>query len=135
METVDCTWPFSSNKEKICENVEDAKIAYEIGMKHYRKKSNDCLDPCNFLKIDSNELGVFSSLNPEISFKFPEFIRITRAYYSYTRINLIAEIGGYVGLFLGISVYQFTNIIDKIYSIITNMVETRGSVTKVESLR
>ena len=43
---------------------------------------------------------------------FEENIKVTRDYYIYTKINLIAEIGGYVGLFLGVSVNQVINLID-----------------------
>ena len=50
-------------------------------------------------------------------------MRITRAYYSYQRINLIAEIGGYVGLFLGVSVIQITNVVDHASRWISSKVE------------
>ena len=50
-----------------------------------------------------------------IQFLFPESIRVQRAYYAYSGVSLIAEIGGYVGLFLGWSVYQITDVVE--YSI------------------
>ena len=114
IQKINCTWPFSSNKSKICVDKNDAKIAYDIGMAYYRRKPEMCLDPCNYLQVTSYVTGKFDSQLPQISFKFPENVRITLGYYSYQRINLIAEIGGYVGLFLGISVIQVTNLVDKI---------------------
>ena len=130
-ETVNCTWPFSSNKENICQEVEKAKLAHDIGMQHYRKKPKKCLDPCTYLKITSYQYGRFPNNNPKVTFKFPEFVRVTQAYYSYKRINLIAEIGGYVGLFLGVSVYQITTIVDKISSVFTNFPKMKGCVRQI----
>ena len=52
---------------------------------------------------------------------FEENIKVTRDYYIYTKINLIAEIGGYVGLFLGVSVNQLTNLIDFIVAKVKQM--------------
>ena len=37
--------------------------------------------------------------------------------YAYTWLSLVAEVGGYVGLFLGVLVYQVTNVIDIISKI------------------
>ena len=49
---------------------------------------------------------------------FNEFIQEIVNYYSYDDLSFIAEIGGYVGLFLGASVFQiadlFTVIIRKL---------------------
>ena len=45
---------------------------------------------------------------------FKQYIKVTKAYYSYTELELIAEFGGYVGLFLGISVLDINWISSKI---------------------
>ena len=46
--------------------------------------------------------------------KFFDTIIVTSDSYSYIWLNLIAEAGGYVGLFLGYSVYHVTDLIDKV---------------------
>ena len=51
-----------------------------------------------------------SLANLEIHFK--ENIKVTTGYYLYSELSLIAEIGGYVGLFLGVSINQITNLIE-----------------------
>ena len=48
----------------------------------------------------------------EIRFMFPESIKVQAAFYVYKELSLIAEVGGYVGLFLGWSVYQITDLLD-----------------------
>ena len=49
-----------------------------------------------------------------INFKLKEIITVSTDHYYYIWLNFIAEVGGYVGLFLGYSVYQVTDILDKI---------------------
>ena len=44
----------------------------------------------------------------EVYLKFEQLIKETKSYYAYSGLSLIAEIGGYVGLFLGISINQLT---------------------------
>ena len=50
--------------------------------------------------------------NPTIKILFNERITISSEQYSYIWLNLVAEVGGYVGLFLGFSVFQMTDLVD-----------------------
>ena len=43
-------------------------------------------------------------------------LEVVEEYLTYTMLSYIAEIGGYVGLFLGFSVYQVTDIMDMIFN-------------------
>ena len=36
-------------------------------------------------------------------------MKVIKAYYAYPELSFIAEVGGYVGLFLGFSIYQITD--------------------------
>ena len=49
---------------------------------------------------------------------FDEKVHETVAYYSYDDLSFIAEIGGYVGLFLGASVYQTADLFQFITEIL-----------------
>ena len=49
----------------------------------------------------------------DLSLAFHQYIKVTEAYYSYTELELIAEFGGYVGLFLGISVFDINQAFSK----------------------
>ena len=42
-----------------------------------------------------------------------ENIKITEAHWLYSVLSMIAEIGGYVGLFLGVSIIQINHVFDK----------------------
>ena len=49
---------------------------------------------------------------PKLTIKFKKQIIVTYDQYSYIWLNLVAEVGGYVGLFLGFSVFQLTDLMD-----------------------
>ena len=42
----------------------------------------------------------------KFSMNFQKFIKVSRTHWDYGGLELIAEVGGYVGLFLGVSVNQ-----------------------------
>ena len=82
----------------------------------------ECDKPCPPFKMEIiNERGnswenyydntekVYSA---KISVSFKELITISKDQFSYTWLNFLAEVGGYVGLFLGYSVFQATSLID-----------------------
>ena len=74
----------------------------------------DCRMPCTMFKMQQRILSP-SSIEEgagTLYLKFPETTTISTDQYSYTWLNLVAEVGGYVGLFLGYSVYQMTDLID-----------------------
>ena len=48
----------------------------------------------------------------EVHLNFEQLIQETKSHYTYSELSLIAEIGGYVGLFLGISVNQMPHLLD-----------------------
>ena len=42
---------------------------------------------------------------------FSQKVNVQRSYYSFTQLNLIGEVGGYVGLFLGANFLQFSDLL------------------------
>ena len=48
---------------------------------------------------------------------FPEnvHVQVYESYYTYDGLSMVAEIGGYVGLFLGISVNQVGMLLQKLF--------------------
>ena len=57
---------------------------------------------------------VCKSQGSQVEITFKENIKVTSSYYLYSGLSLIAEVGGYVGLFLGVSINQIANFFELI---------------------
>ena len=120
MENVGCTSPYQNNKSNICTDPEEAKIAHDIYFKNIRNKtfaSNVCPKTCRFQVVSLNEYQKrttnfdFLGLQKTVKIKFEEFIKVSTSSPSYTFLELMAEVGGYVGLFLGVSINQTVDLL------------------------
>lgn len=122
LKTLGCTTPFGTNKEYICTNVSKAQNATELYANYFEGYIDTCLTSCTLTNIrttltkeafhgvltgDGKKVGMM-----EITFR--KLIKVTSSYYTYTALSLVAEIGGYVGLFLGVSVFHVTSLFDLI---------------------
>ena len=129
LEKVGCTTPFGTDKSKICANVSNATKALKIyneGMNMWKWNGSnllttECLNPCSIFTfhiedksedLTKNSLVDASKFYITVNINFDELIRVTKDYHTYTALSLIAEIGGYVGLFLGVSVNQVMDLLD-----------------------
>ena len=136
-----CTSPFGPNKTKICTKQDEGRKANDIFSAMNKNPIGDCYHPCNFStialsesksKIRSKSLKnivldkMCNSANMEsslVELHFKEIIKFTKAYQAYSPLSLIAEIGGYVGLFLGVSVNMVTNLMEFLFAKIRRLEE------------
>ena len=118
MEEVGCTSPFGINIDNICTDTNKSKEAIKLynQMIDKRQSIKKCEYPCQYtrstfmiLKMNKN-----ATKSQTFTLEFDKYIKVTRAYYSYTGLELIAEFGGYVGLFLGMSVFHLSEAFEKI---------------------
>ena len=132
MATYGCTSPFELNLDHICRNVtfvhNITQDWYADGQlrQHYTRKTN-CPHPCIFLepKIMKEEYLFVYGFDPDArcvaTLIMPELVTVMKSRYTYTELSLIAEIGGHVGLFLGVSVLQVSGlmkgILDKLWNL------------------
>ena len=110
MKTLGCTTPFGISLDNICSDKTKGEIALKLFKKlKSQKRIDDCLNPCTNLKIrlEKVEFGKVVG-ETRAKFMFDQYIRVTTSYVSYTGLELMAEVGGYVGLFLGLSVYHLS---------------------------
>ena len=108
-----CIAPFSNiRKYEICKNITKRVLASDL-----RKKvssANSCKHSCTYTSIEVRNVeekkrGKQGSV---LTLLFHEKIKKIESFYLYSGLSLLAEIGGYVGLFLGVSVVQITKIIN-----------------------
>ena len=118
-----CTTPWGTNKDHICSNQTIGLQAHALYKAYFYHKTasrfTECPKPCNTMKLlavnerEENQSYINGLASARLFFKFSDLITVTNEYYSYIWLNLVAEAGGYVGLFLGFSVYQITDLLDK----------------------
>lgn len=117
MEQFNCTTPYGRIKENICTNVTLAKRALELYFDLKKFKNNTCDKSCFSLALsglESTDLEIGSSTQSVATFSFKENVKVITAFYLYSDLSLLAEIGGYVGLFLGVSVNQVSGLLEVI---------------------
>ena len=116
MERIGCTTPFRLELDNICteqnKSVEAVNLFFNILANG--KEIDDCPYPCHFLRtwITNTEHEDKTS----IWLDFDKYIKVTISNYSYTGLELLAELGGYVGLFLGLSVFDLRLVFNKIWN-------------------
>ncbi len=114
-----CNAPFGPNKTFVCDKPQVAK-KLEMVHRAFQRKYNGtkCPKPCNYLKLKVMQTDQADHNGSEAVTKllFEDRVKTIKSYYLYSFLSLIAEIGGYVGLFLGVSVYQLTTVFDTIIS-------------------
>ena len=106
---IGCTTPYGLNKSMICKETEKAQKALDLFAKMQRNSS--CLNPCTYLvpqtyftyqKKNNQRFQLYLSNNGAV--------KVTRSELAYDTLTLLADIGGYVGLFLGIAIVHVKEI-------------------------
>ena len=110
MKEYGCTPPFFENKENICTN---EKIAIQV-LEYWEstKYYTYCSDPCKGMSVSAtwikNKDASPDKQDSQAVLYFRRRVKVVKSYYAYSGLSLIAEIGGYIGLFLGVSINQIT---------------------------
>ena len=109
LEEVGCTTPYGNDLENICETEEKAKKAWAI----YKEENINisCLYPCTYLSNFSRKKSVIAAKNGtrDLYIGYGEYIQKNVSSCTYSGLDLFAAVGGYVGLFLGISILHISD--------------------------
>ena len=104
LEKFGCTTPFGTNKDRICQDYEKGSKVMDMYKETMEKNVGICHSPCSFLSIKAIKTMDEYMTYGYVEIKFKEKTKLIEAYHLYSALSMIAEIGGFVGLFLGISV-------------------------------
>ena len=121
LKIIGCVSPFGITKDNICEDEQVSKKAFLL-YKRFKNKEDltklSCLEPCTYMSVKIIKATALEKSRVEeigtVLLHFNGQVHETVAYYSYDDLSFIAEIGGYVGLFLGASMYQTADLFDTI---------------------
>ena len=105
---IGCTTPYGLNKSMICTDIEKAKKAKSLFENMQRNIPKECLNPCKYVvpqlfftsqqrRKGKKNFSILEILNNGA-------IKVTRSEIGYDALTLLADIGGYVGLFLGVAI-------------------------------
>ena len=115
---IGCTTPYNPDKSNICLEQNQANQAMnifdDITIQNQTKARKLCPRPCQqyIIGFSNKEISWSNSIrSPTLRMEFPKYIRVSSSSYSYTLLELLAEVGGYVGLFLGVSINQISDLL------------------------
>ena len=107
MKRYGCVPPFFENKENICTNETISKQVRKY-WEYYARYYTKCTDRCKGMSVQATWMRNKEKSNSQAVLYFQRKVKVVKSYYAYSGLSLIAEIGGYIGLFLGISINQIT---------------------------
>ena len=111
---LNCTTIYGLDMDNICRNETLGKMAQDAEEQFWNKTYNEevCKRPCSYLRIKSSSpLQKEHNDAGKADFNFLDKVQVLRSQYSFTGFSLVAEVGGYVGLFLGASFLQCSDVL------------------------
>ena len=121
-----CSVPYGDSIENICTDQNKSNLAMKLfkqhRSKHFHIPSKICPFPCKFTKIFfSSKSKLNLKKTTRLYLIFNKFVSLSKARYAYRELELLAEFGGYVGLFLGISVFSLSEALEKLVNTIVKL--------------
>ena len=121
MEKWGCTTPYGLNKSHICtdqEKMKEAAIYFDQNLMAF-DEFGECLLPCTTI-IPTLSMRSKSDVGfAFLSLEFPARIKVVEAYPAYIFLSFVAEVGGFVGLFLGVSLLDFRGVVIELFETIS----------------
>ena len=106
-----CTSPFGPIKDSICKDHENGSKVMELYKETMVNNYDNCNNPCLFSSAKTTKTDELSGYGDVVIY-VKENIEVKEAYYLYSILSMIAEVGGYVGLFLAVSVNQVSQLVN-----------------------
>ena len=127
-----CTVPWIRDNDNICTKPKDMNTTFWISWNHVTNQFRDCESPCDLLMVELGAKDIRKWNNTQTStltLYFPQKILMTKEHYLYTLLSLLADIGGYMGLLLGYSLFNLVPLITKVIDIYIDKQSTKVEPT------
>ena len=113
-----CTTPFGPNKSQICSNTSIAQEVLKLYYNIMGNKTSVCKVPCKTYSIRVMKKSSHERFDGKSEMKLilKDDVLLSEEQFLYSPLSLIAEVGGYVGLFLGVSVKQFSTLMELLFN-------------------
>jgi len=110
-----CVMPFQSNKPK--QNpcpLNNSMLDTYIEWRDNKAFKSYCQMPCASMEVTFPAIadGITSPDEAYVKLYPLSVVKVQTSYWSYSIISLLAEVGGYLGLLLGMSLLDITKVID-----------------------
>jgi len=114
--TSSCTVPWVPNDKHVCTSEQDMNTSYWTHYNRITNQQEDCPNPCAFLSVTAGGRNreQMQTNKSQVYFYFQSKTMINEESLLYTALSLFAEIGGYVGLLLGVAIFHLADLINKI---------------------
>ena len=133
-----CTVPWlingTSGVTDICTKQQNINTTFWEAWNRVTNQLNDCPVPCKTLLVNlgaKNHQIEEDSNRGRFYLYFAPRTMVSRELLLYTPLSLFAEIGGYVGLLLGVSIWNFAAWISNILESKINKMEMKYKVTNI----
>ena len=102
-----CTAPWVPDTHNICTDANDISTSYRIWKNRVQCDAGDCILPCHsvFVQLNAKNTQIINNGKEYalLNLYLPSKLAKSKEHFLYHSNNLFAEIGGYVGLLLGLS--------------------------------
>ena len=111
MEELGCTTPFGPNKSNICTSQTESEAAMFLYESYFVKQEvKPCPRSCQVFSIKITlvrQALIFLASFSTMTISFNELVRNGTAYYRYTTLSLIADVGGLIALVCSLALLSF----------------------------
>ena len=128
-----CTVPWIRDNHRICTKPEDINTTFWIAWNHVTNQYDDCNSPCHRLIIDlgAKEISKLQDKQSAVlHLYYPQKMLVNKEHFLYTLLNLLAEIGGYMGLLLGYSLFNVATCVNKVIDVRIEKSKVRKDLQK-----
>ena len=117
-----CVFPLKTNKPNHTKCIIEKSHKshwYTVIADHFQ---DWCLLPCETMKVmfagfdSTTDNGIENETY--VRFYMKDQIQVKTSILSYTKVSFLAEVGGYIGMLLGVSLMDFASLIDRMFAII-----------------